>query len=403
MQSDWWGAINDKINGVFDNLKGLMGILGEDADSTNMAIIDITQNMFSLVTATLQMSLAMKAAGVAANMALGVIGWIAIVLQSVVSLFSSLFGAQDKALQKQIEDLQENVKALEWSLNNLNKAFDDVFNISDMERYTREMRTNLNAQIKSYQMMIKAERDKKSTDEAQIREWQRTIGDLQQQLLDVEKDAFNKATADILDNTLSAAEEFTDAWLNAFKETGSGLSGLEENFKEATLNMVKQQASLFITGTYVDRWKKNLEQYINASDLELTTQEANAWMKSVQTELPLLNDALEKYFNAMKQAGVDIYNTSSDLSGLQRGIQGITETQAYEIAAYLNTLRFLVSSSVDLLTSFYNIFSNDTMANPMLAELRTQTGLIRTIKDMLGSVIGRGNSTHNGAYLKVAL
>lgn len=402
-QSDWWGAINDKINGVFDNLKGLMGILGEDADSTNMAIIDITQNMFSLVTATLQMSLAMKAAGVAANMALGVIGWIAIVLQSVVSLFSSLFGAKDKALQKQIEDLQENVKALEWSLNNLNKAFDDVFNISDMERYTREMRTNLNAQIKSYQMMIKAERDKKSTDEAQIREWQRTIGDLQQQLLDVEKNAFNKATADILDNTLSAAEEFTDAWLNAFKETGSGLSGLEENFKEATLNMVKQQASLFITGTYVDRWKKNLEQYINASDLELTTQEANAWMKSVQTELPLLNDALEKYFNAMKQAGVDIYNTSSDLSGLQRGIQGITETQADEIAAYLNTLRFLVSNSLDLLTSFYNIFSNDTMANPMLAELRTQTGLIRTIKDMLGSVIGRGNSTHNGAYLKVAL
>ena len=403
VQSDWWGAINDKINGVFDNLKGLMGILGEDANSTNMAIIDITQNMFSLVAATLQMSLAMKAAGVAANMALGVIGWIAIVLQSVVSLFSSLFGAKDKALQKQIEDLQENVKALEWSLNNLNKAFDDVFNISDMERYTREMRTNLNAQIKSYQMMIKAERDKKSTDEAQIREWQRTIGDLQQQLLDVEKDAFNKATADILDNTLSAAEEFTDAWLNAFKETGSGLSGLEENFKEATLNMVKQQASLFITGTYVDRWKKNLEQYINASDLELTTQEANAWMKSVQTELPLLNDALEKYFNAMKQAGVDIYNTSSDLSGLQRGIQGITETQADEIAAYLNTLRFLVSNSVDLLTSFYNIFSNDTMANPMLAELRTQTGLIRTIKDMLGSVIGRGNSTHNGAYLKVAL
>ena len=403
VQSDWWGAINDKINGVFDNLKGLMGILGEDADSTNMAIIDITQNMFSLVAATLQMSLAMKAAGVAANSALGVIGWIAIVLQSVVSLFSSLFGAKDKALQKQIEDLQENVKALEWSLNNLNKAFDDVFNISDMERYTREMRTNLNAQIKSYQMMIKAERDKKSTDEAQIREWQRTIGDLQQQLLDVEKDAFNKATADILDNTLSAAAEFTDAWLNAFKETGSGLSGLEENFKEATLNMVKQQASLFITGTYVDRWKKNLEQYINASDLELTTQEANAWMKSVQTELPLLNDALEKYFNAMKQAGVDIYNTSSDLSGLQRGIQGITETQADEIAAYLNTLRFLVSNSVDLLTSFYNIFSNDTMANPMLAELRTQTGLIRTIKDMLGSVIGRGNSTHNGAYLKVAL
>ena len=136
-QSDWWGAINDKINGVFDNLKGLMGILGEDADSTNMAIIDITQNMFSLVAATLQMSLAMKAAGVAANSALGVIGWIAIVLQSVVSLFSSLFGAKDKALQKQIEDLQENVKALEWSLNNLNKAFDNVFNISDMERYTR--------------------------------------------------------------------------------------------------------------------------------------------------------------------------------------------------------------------------------------------------------------------------
>lgn len=401
--SDWWGEINDKINSMFDSGKKLMTTLGEESDSTNMVIAEISQNMVSLVLSTIQMTLAMKAAGKAANSALGVIGWIAMALEVVVNLFSSLFGQKDKKLQKQIEELQESVKQLEWSFDRLKNAMSDAFSLSDLESYTRQARVNLNAQIKSYKMMIEAERAKKSSDKSQIAEWQRTINDLQIQLLEVAKDAFDKATGDILDNTLSAANEYTNAWLEAFQKTGSGLSGLTENFKEATLEMVKQQASLFITGTYADRWKKNLEQYINANDLELTTQEANAWMKSVQTELPMLNAALEQYFNAMKQAGLDLSATSNSLSGLQKGIQGITENQADEIAAYLNTIRFFVSENNELIKSFYSIFSNDSMANPMIAELKAQTALIRTIKDMLGSVIGRGASTHNGAYLKVAL
>ena len=40
---------------------------------------------------------------------------------------------------------------------------------------------------------------------------------------------------------------------------------------------------------------------------------------------------------------------------------------------------------------------------PMLSELRSQTELIRSIRDMFGSVIKQGHSTFGGAFLKVSL
>ena len=252
--------------------------------------------------------------------------------------------------------------------------------------------------------MIAAEEDKKKTDKDRIKEWQLAIEDLIEQKAELDKQLVSTATGGIMDDVLSAAQDFTNAWLEAFNETGDGLSGLEENFKETMLEMVKQQAAMLISNSYIEKWKKQLEQYINPDDLELSTDEAKKWVNAVTTSLPQLNQALENYFTAMQQAGVDLGGgTSGELSGLQRGIQGVTEETAQIIEAYLNSIRFFVAEQTTYLSQIASSFGNNEIENPMVSELKTQTEMIRAIRDMFSSVIRNGHPTFGGAFIKVAL
>lgn len=63
-------------------------------------------------------------------------------------------------------------------------------------------------------------------------------------------------TAGILDDGLSAADAFVDAWLEAFQETGDGLKGLEDNFNEMLLNLVKRQAAMTLVAPLIENMQK---------------------------------------------------------------------------------------------------------------------------------------------------
>ena len=251
--------------------------------------------------------------------------------------------------------------------------------------------------------MIKLEEDKKKTDKDKVKGYKESIEELKQTQKELEEEAVSTATSGILDSTRDAARQFVDAWYDAFAETGDGLQGLKDNFKDIMLEMVQQQATLTIAGNFLDRWKAQLDKYINKDDLKLTTDEAKAWIDSVQKELPQLNEALETYFKAMEQAGLDLSDTSGELSGLQRGIQELSESTGQELAAYLNSIRFFVADSNLKLNQLVDSFTNPESANPMLSELRSKSEMIRAIRDMFSSVIGRGHDTYGGAFLKVAL
>lgn len=304
----------------------------------------------------------------------------------------------DKKKERQIQREIETVDKLSKAYEKLQKKIEDAYSISALQGSGQNAKNNLEAQIAAYERMIQAEEDKKKTDKKRIDEWRNSIDDLKEQISELSEDLVSTATAGIMDSVLSASQEFTDAWLEAFKETGNGLSGLEDNFKETMLEMVKQQASMLISQSYVERWKKQLEQYINPSDLELSTEEAKKWVDAVQTSLPQLNEALENYFNAMQQAGVDI--SGGELSGLQKGIQGVTEETAQIIEAYLNSIRFFVAENNTYLSQIANAFSNGEMENPMVSQLRVIAQQTSAINTLLQSLT-KGGHTLGGVGLKV--
>lgn len=314
-------------------------------------------------------------------------------IAGVAKAIGGIFAIGDKKKERQIQREIKFVEDLERAYQKLEKAIDNAYSINTLQASGQEAKKNVDAQIASYNKMIAAEEDKKETDKDRIKEWQLAIEDLIEQKAELDKELVSVATSGIMDDVLSASQEFTNAWLEAFNETGDGLSGLETNFKETMLEMVKQQAAMLISQAYVDKWKKQLEQYINPNDLELSTDEAKKWVDAVSNSLPQLNDALTRYFEAMQSAGVDLGGgEQSELSGLQRGIQELTESTGQEIAAYLNSIRFFVAEQTTYLSQIASSFGNTEIENPMVSQLRIIASQTTAINELLNSLTSGGHS-----------
>lgn len=294
-------------------------------------------------------------------------------LQAVAGLMQvigGVFNIGDKRREREIQDEIKNVENLQRAYEKLEKAIDDAYSIDTLQRSTENAKSNLQAQINSYNSMIAAEEAKKNTDDEKIKEWKDAIEDLREQIDELNEQAFSKATDGIIDNVLDAAKEFTDAWLEAFQSTGDGLSGLKDNFNETIQTMLKQQAAMLITSKFAESWKKQLERYINADDLELSAAEAKKWVEDVQQSMPKLSDALNNYFNSMKAAGIDI-GTGDSMSGLSKVISEITESQADILAAYANSCRFFLANIDNTLTSLAShVMGGSEIENPMVAQLK---------------------------------
>ena len=378
-------VLNQQLSSLNDIKSAWSGVFGEMSDGLSDAF-DTMQEIGGGIS------------NVISGLSQGPAGY----LQAAAGLMQTvggIFNIGDKKKERQIQNEIDKVEDLQHAYEKLEKAINDAYAIDTLQLSTKKAKANIQQQINSYNEMIAAEEAKKKTDKDRIKEWEYAIEDLQEQIKELNEEAFNKATGSIIDDVLSAANEFTDAWLSAFNEVGNGLNGLKDNFQEMMLNMIKQQASMLITQQYVNNWKKELERYINADDLSLTTDEAKKWVASVTNSLPQLNDALAAYFEAMKAAGVDLTG-ESNLSGLARGIASASEETMLAVEAYLNSIRFFVSEQNVLLQQIVASLNPSNTESPMVTQLKIIAQQTTAINTLLQSV-SRGGHTMGGAGLKV--
>ena len=375
----WAGELSSAIPEIassFEDIFGSMSDKGSDIVSTFSEVLGGVSNM---------------ATGVYRFMSGDVIGGSIQALSGLVGTIGSLFAIGDKKKERQIQRELELVGNLEKAYEKLEEAIDNAYSIDTLGKATEGAASNIKDQIDSYEEMIRLEQDKKKTDKDRIKEWEEQIEQLEEQLDEIYTESFNKVTGDILSDVLSAAENFTDAWLNAFLETGDGMQGLEDSFDDMITNMLKRQASMLITQQWIEQWEKQLEQYINPEkgDLELTTAEAKKWVSSVTSSLPQLNEALEAYFKAMEEAGVDLTGKGEGdtLTGLSKSISGLSEQQADALAALCESIRFFTSDSNAVLHSIYNFLLAPPAESPLMQELRLQTQHLASMDSLLTSVI----------------
>lgn len=415
----WAQAVSDVL-GATDAMLDAFGVA---EDSTARLWIQNIMNIAQMVVSVVTLTIQLKAMEVQSNSALGVIGYVAIALSTVASLLASIFGNQDKALERQIQQTKKSVESLEKEYEKLEKAIEDTYSAADLDVYNETAQTNLQQQIDGYKKMIDLERDKKKTDEDAIADWYDAIEEKEKQMKELEANRL-KELGGLGDEASykEASESFVDAWLSAFKETGDGMKGLEEAWDEMVHNMVKQQ--LLTRGVdkimtkFYDEWDKALAD--SAMD-EKEWDYLNALMAEKREQL-------DEYLKGMAQnMGVEEMAGQGELDTLQKGIQGITEDQADILASYLNSIRFMVGEQVGYLKKIAGVDNateevrqnyNPTLTtskaiddlqksmsqqednNPMIPHLKTIAEQTSAIHALLDSVTLSGH-TRGGQGIKV--
>lgn len=327
-------------------------------------------------------------------------GAVADAVGSITTIFTTLNKQHDARRERRIQEEIKQVEKLQKAYQRLGDAIENAYTIDTLNMSTENAQRNIQEQIKSYQNMIAAEEDKKDTDWDRIDEWKEAIIDLQEQADELRSQKLNElggfgSGADMK----SAAEEFASAWLEAYKETGDGLTALEDKWDEYINNVIMKQLALRGIEKFLEPIMNNLNNMIG-SDSYLSDDELKALQKQIEETMPALNE----YFKTISENfGVPITGGEDNGSTLNKGIQGVTEETANVIEAYLNSMRYFVADTNMVINNFFAAFTSlDPLQNPMYSELANQTKLLRSIDDRLASVITySGDHPNGGASIKV--
>lgn len=386
-------GIGDAIGSVLQSTDKLLDAFGVAEDDSSRIWLNFTMGAVQSITQMVLLGLQAKIMGVQMNSALGIIGWIATALQVVVELLVAVFQAHDKSLQRQIDDLKANVDELQKSWENLKETIDTVFSSTQLRDDMEELRRYNAQMIADYTKMINLEEQKKGTDDEKIKEYKDAIEDLRKEQEELEKETMESFGATY--NVREATREFVDAWYDAFKETGKGLDGLKEHFRETFTNILAEQAVMTGAGAIMQPLFDEINKSL-AEDYTITDQEYANIDEKQREQLKKLDEFLTGYYERYG----DIVENQDSLSGLQKGIQGITEEQADIIAAFLSSIRFYIAQDNQNLTRLTEFLVGNDTQNPMLSQLKIIAAQTSAINSLLEGVT-KGGHSQGGRGIKV--
>ena len=327
-------------------------------------------------------------------------GAVADAVGSITTIFTTLNKQHDARREQTIQEEIKQVEKLQKAYQRLGDAIENAYTIDTLNMSTENAQRNIQDQIKSYQNMIAAEEDKKDTDWDRIDEWKEAIIDLQEQADELRSQKLNDlggfgSGADMK----SAAEEFASAWLEAYKETGDGLTALEDKWDEYINNIIMKQLAL----RGIEKFLQPVMELINKS-LEKDSYFSTDEQAKINEAIEKTKGQLNEYWKGLAEMlQIPITGGEDNGSTLNQGITGVSEETANVIEAYLNSMRYFVADTNMVINNFFAAFTSlDPLQNPMYSELANQTKLLRSIDDRLASVITySGDHPNGGASIKV--
>lgn len=390
--------LHDDFDKVYDSAIDLADALGADTEIWGDFAKGVGDSIFQVIELTIQL----KIMSIAANSALGVIGYIAIALQSVASLFASIFRAGDKRKEKQIQRLQYKVEDLQKAYEKLQTAIEEAYTFDDYNAgYNQSMR-NLQERRDAIQEQLALEKSKKKSDKDKIREYEDALDELVEKEKELREARYEAMGSVGESGVRTEAENFVSAWLDAYKETGDGLDALKEHWDEFFQNLVLKQAVSAVVSRRMGEYVDQINAAIDSGDTGLSLSQTFAQIgQNLKNELSVWNEDLKAFFDAV---GIKGGQGELLLSDLQKGIQNITEPQAAAIEAYLNSMRFAVFEQNNILTEMLAAiqaqYAPDN-GSPMLQEVRAIRSLVASIDDRLSRVIVSRNSGNSNYIVKV--
>lgn len=321
-------------------------------------------------------------------------------LTGVAKLFSN-----EGKIDKEIARQERAVNSLQHAYEKLKKSMDDAFDTQKLYEYNQKSVDALKKQQKAYQAMINAERGRKKPDEGKIQEWEQQIDDLNTTIKEL-GESMTEALGGFgsQSNYKSAAEAFSEAWVDAFNEGSDALEALNNKFDEYFNTMLTKQLMNRATSKYIQPILEAFDKAVSEGSeggnngLDVTRKELEGIKELKDKNLALFNEYAKNLMDVLnvKPAG------SSNISALQQGIQSVTESTAQALESILNSLRYYVATQqadvriirdtlLEKLGNSINAITQDTSNSPVLIELRLQTTILTDIRDTLASCVKGGH------------
>ena len=321
-------------------------------------------------------------------------------LTGVAKLFSN-----EGKIDKEIARQERAVNSLQHAYEKLKKSMDDAFDTQKLYEYNQKSVDALKKQQKAYQAMINAERGRKKPDEGKIQEWEQQIDDLNTTIQEL-GESMTEALGGFgsQSNYKSAAEAFSEAWVDAFKEGSDALEALNNKFEEYFNTMLTKQLMNRATSKYIQPILEAFDKAVSEGSeggnngLDVTKKELEGIKELKNKNLALFNEYAKNLMDVLnvKPTG------SSNISALQQGIQSVTESTAQALESILNSLRYYVATQqadvriirdtlLEKLGNSISAITQDTSSSPVLIELRLQTTILTDIRDTLASCVKGGH------------
>ena len=411
-------SLLEKMNGVIiskDNAEGKTQKAVQDiCDISTAAANGILQIMDALGQSSEELSLAINAldnigqivGNIYAKNWAGVVSGATGLIGTMINLFSG-----DRSKQKQIEEQERAIKRLQWAYEDLKESMDNAWSAADLLINKNDMVDNLKATNASLSSMISLERSKKNSNQDQIEEWQRQIQENNKAIKELEQTVTEQMGGFGSDsNFKSAAQEFADAWVDAFNEGSDALEALEGKFDDYFNNLLKKQLMMRAADKYIQPILAAFDKAVAEGEaggnngLDVTEEELNRIKELKDTNLALFDEYAK---GLMEILGVSP-KTSAALSDLQQGIQSLSESTGQALESLLNSIRFFVAQqSTDvaairqLLAAGSGLNTTTDTNTPMLKELQAQTNYLSKMYSLWSSVIKSGGHPKAGAGIKV--
>lgn len=239
---------------------------------------------------------------------------------------------EEIARQAQIlEDLDRSYQALE-------KSAEEAFGTEYLDNYSDRL-AKLYAMQAAYQAQADAERDKGKKEDAEAtKDYEKQAQEVADQIAEMYGEISERFAGTDLG---SAARDFANAWLEAYKTFGNTADAIGTKFREMIDNMVAESVIAGVMKTALDPVFTMLDN-MTADDL----YDPKFWQKLGTAVETATEDADVGATNAMRMLeamGINIREMGQGLAGISKDIATTSEESILGLAAGINTQNFYIS------------------------------------------------------------
>lgn len=261
-------------------------------------------------------------------------------LSDIVSgIFSGINAAKMRRINQQIEYQQDLLDELTYSYDRLDNAIAKAFGSDYIYNYNKQLE-NLAAQQAAYEKQAALEREKgKKADEEKIKDYENSARQTADQIVDMRSQLSEFFTGTDL---TSAATDFANAWIDAYKEFGSTTDAMKEKFNDMIQSMITQSIGAKIMQSILQPLFDEIDEMAQTGG-ELSAQEIADIATMAPQYIEQINAAMTGLMNQLGAAGYNMRQQVGGFTGISRDIAGASEESINGLAAGINTQNFYMS------------------------------------------------------------